>query len=972
MGEVYRARDTRLGRDVAIKILPENLATDPSRLRRFEQEARTVASLSHPNVVALYDIGTHGGAPYLVSELLEGETLGDRLEVGGLPIRDAVATAIQIARGLAAAHAKNIVHRDLKPANIFTTRDGQVKILDFGIAKLTRPERDAEVTETTRALSTETGAVIGTVGYMAPEQVRGLPTDHRTDIFAFGCVLYEMLSGRRAFQGATSADTISAILKEDPPPLRDLRETVSPGLQRIVDRCLQKRPEDRFSSAHDLALGLEAISTTSAPTELDATGPATVDGRGRPWSSLRGARSRVWLLGALIVLAAVVVAVPVGMRQYRQAWVRNQAMPELLRLVDARDYWPAFLLSRRIDAVVPGDATVANLRPRFTGTLRRDLKPAGAKVWARPRMGGDADWVELGAVTGAPIPAPLGYSVFKLEAPGFESREFGMTVTEFGWDQLTMKGFVTALARRGEVPEGMVRIDPPQQDTGFGYEAFGLFAMEQAGRIGSFFVDAREVTNKEYKRFVDAGGYQRREYWTEPFEHDGKNLSWDEAMALFRDATGRMGPAGWQVGSYEAGTDDLPVTGISWYEAAAYAAFAGKRLPSVYHFAVASARLVGGDILPASNFSGKLAPAGSYRGGLNYWGVYDAAGNAREWCRNAAGRERFALGGAADGPAYMFWNTDLSVRPPFDRNQTTGFRCIRPVAPGAQDAPLDRAVPVKPIPDWSNVKGFSDDAWKTWQSLLTYTKGPLDARLEWTDDTPPLWRMQKATFNAPYANERVVVYLFLPKNAPPPYQAVVFMQPGYGFFVGSSRDGRETQDQGYWDYFVKDGRAVVYVIYKGIYERGGGAPPPLEPSMTSMVMQVKDFFRTIDYLETRKDIRSDRLGFIGLSAGGDMGTMICAAEKRFRAAVFQGAGLFGMEPWDSEELGFSQRCSIPVQMVNGRSDGAARDAVFSALGVPPDRKRKIEFNGDHTLGGFEKEFIKANLEWFDKHLGSVR
>jgi eukaryotic-like serine/threonine-protein kinase len=984
MGEVYRAHDTRLGRDVAIKVLPADLASDPDRLRRFEQEARTVAALSHPNIVALFDIGTHDGAPFLVSELLEGHALSDAIDAAGrdgVSLRQAIDAAVQIARGLAAAHGKGIIHRDLKPANVFLTRDGHVKILDFGIAKLTRPDKDAGETAVTRAASTEMGHVVGTVGYMAPEQVRGLPCDHRADIFAFGCVLYEMLAGQRAFRGATPADTMSAILKEEPPPLVDLRRAVPPALQQIVDRCLEKRPEDRFSSAHDLGLALEAVGTGPQRARPDSASRVAEDvtaDTSRPSSpfarlssSLR-ARPWRWLLGALVVSAAVAVAVPVVNRQRQLAWVRNQAMPELLRRADARDYWPAFRLARQIEAVMPGDASVANLRPRFAGTLRREIRPKGAAVLARPRVGGDADWIELGTVTGKPIPAPLGYSVFKVQAPGFEPREFGMTVSEFGWDQFMWKGLVMALSRQGEAPEGMVRIDLPAEDVPFGYEAFGFLDLARAGRMGSFFADAREVTNREFKRFVDAGGYQRREYWTEPFERDGTILSWDEAVAQFRDATGRPGPAGWQVGAYEAGTEDLPVTGVSWYEAAAYAAFAGKRLPSVYHFAVASGRFVGGDILSASNFSGKLAPAGKYRGGLNYWSLYDAAGNAREWCANAAGHDRFALGGAADGPPYMFWNTDLALRSPFDRNPTTGFRCIRPVTPDAQDALLARPVAAKPRPDWSKAKGFSDEAWKTWQTLLSYAKAPLDEKLEWTDDSPPNWRMEKATFTAAYPNERVIVYLFLPKNVPPPYQAVIFVQAGYGFVVSSSQDGRNTQDLSYWDYLVKDGRAVVYPIYKGIYERGGGTPPPFEPTMTAWVPQAKDMIRTIDYLETRKDIRVDRLGFLGLSAGADVGTMICAVEKRFRTAVLQGAGLNGIEPMDSEELGFSRRCSIPTQMVNGRFDGSGQDAVFQALGMPLQRKRHIQFDGDHTLGGFEKDFMKVNLEWFDKYLGPVR
>jgi serine/threonine protein kinase len=261
MGEVYRARDTRLGRDVALKLLAGDLAADLDRLRRFEQETRAVASLSHPNILAVYDVGAQAGAPFMVSELLEGQSLSEWVTSGGLAVRKAVDMTVQIARGLAAAHEKGIVHRDLKPANVFVTKDGGVKILDFGIAKLTRPDTDAQATTVAVAPATDAGAVLGTIGYMAPEQVRGLPCDHRADIFALGCVLYELLAGQRAFRGAIPADTASAILKEDPLPLRDLRRAVSPELQQIVDRCLEKRPEDRFSSAHDLGLALEAVST---------------------------------------------------------------------------------------------------------------------------------------------------------------------------------------------------------------------------------------------------------------------------------------------------------------------------------------------------------------------------------------------------------------------------------------------------------------------------------------------------------------------------------------------------------------------------------------------------------------------------------------------------------------------------------------------------------------------------------------
>jgi Tol biopolymer transport system component len=266
MGEVYRARDPRLGRDVALKILPESFATDPDRLRRFEQEARAVAALNHPNIVAIHDIGEQSGSPYLVSELLEGTNLRAELASSALSQRKISDYAVQIAQGLAAAHEKNIVHRDLKPENLFVTREGRVKILDFGLAKLaarTDSNPDAAY-QTLTSAPTEAGVVMGTAGYMAPEQVRGAAVDSRTDIFAFGAVLYEMVSGQRAFKRDTAAETMTAILKEDPPEISELNHPVSPGLERIIRRCLEKNPEQRFQSAKDLAFALDALSGTTA------------------------------------------------------------------------------------------------------------------------------------------------------------------------------------------------------------------------------------------------------------------------------------------------------------------------------------------------------------------------------------------------------------------------------------------------------------------------------------------------------------------------------------------------------------------------------------------------------------------------------------------------------------------------------------------------------------------------------------
>jgi serine/threonine protein kinase len=275
MGEVYRARDPRLGREVAIKVLPASFSSDADRLRRFEQEARAASALNHPNILTVHDFGTHDGLPYVVSELLEGETLRSELAAGKLSQRRAIDYSVQIAHGLAAAHEKGIVHRDLKPENLFVTRDGRVKILDFGLAKLIQRNGPTgeETSAPTATPGTEPGIVLGTVGYMSPEQVRGKPADARSDIFSFGAILYEMLTGRRAFQGDSAADTMSAILKEDPPDLSVISQNVSPGLEQIVRHCLEKNPEQRFHSARDVAFTLGTLSGVSGVPALTSPVP---------------------------------------------------------------------------------------------------------------------------------------------------------------------------------------------------------------------------------------------------------------------------------------------------------------------------------------------------------------------------------------------------------------------------------------------------------------------------------------------------------------------------------------------------------------------------------------------------------------------------------------------------------------------------------------------------------------------------
>ena len=313
MGEVYRAKDPRLGRDVAIKVLPASFSADPDRLHRFEQEARAAGILNHPNITVVYDIGQHDGAPYVVQELLEGETLRSALAGGKLSQRKAIDYALQIAHGLAEAHEKGIVHRDLKPENLFVTKDGRVKILDFGLAKLTHQEEGGQATNLpTAAAGTEPGVVMGTLGYMSPEQVKGKSADARSDIFSFGAILYEMLSGQRAFHGDSAAETMSAILREEPPDLTVTNQSISPGLERIVRHSIEKNPEQRFHSAHDVAFDLEALSGTSGTSSS-----AMALSMGKPAPRI----GRFWLAGL------VAAALGAGLFAGRAIWKGSSASP---------------------------------------------------------------------------------------------------------------------------------------------------------------------------------------------------------------------------------------------------------------------------------------------------------------------------------------------------------------------------------------------------------------------------------------------------------------------------------------------------------------------------------------------------------------------------------------------------------------------------------------------------------------------
>ena len=408
MGEVYRARDPVLKREVAIKVLPSFVSRDPDRLRRFEQEAQAAAALNHPSILAVYRFGVFDGAPYLVSELLLGETLRQQLQRGPLPVRKAIDYGVQIAHGIAAAHEKGIVHRDLKPENLFVTQDGRIKILDFGLAKLTQPQPDQDATAPTITSATEPGVVMGTAGYMSPEQVRGKSVDHRGDVFAFGAILYEMLAGTRAFERSSSADTMAAILNEDPPSISQIAQGTPPGLQRVVHRCLEKNPEQRFQSASDLAFALEAPSESDGSSSLPGVAPV------RRWSR----KTLLWSTALIAVLALAFVGYLVIASRNRLASLRISDYTQITHDGNAgglrgTDGTRLYMFRGYFDigevAISGGD--VAPVRVALSDPVLMDVSPDGSKflvasitgatkishpIWSANILGGALQYLAVG------------------------------------------------------------------------------------------------------------------------------------------------------------------------------------------------------------------------------------------------------------------------------------------------------------------------------------------------------------------------------------------------------------------------------------------------------------------------------------------------------------------------------------------------------------------------------------------------
>ncbi len=945
MATVYLAEDLRHGRQVAIKVLEPGLAAALGT-ERFLREIEIAAKLTHPHILPLHDSGEADGFLYYVMPYVDGESLRQRLaREKQPPVADATRILKEVVDALAYAHAQGVVHRDIKPDNVMLS-GRHALVADFGIAKAL-----SEVNAPQQL--TSFGVAIGTPQYMAPEQAAGdADIDFRADIYSVGVVAYEMLAGRPPFTGTNLQQLLRAQIEEIPQALGEIRSDLTPGLSNAVMRCLAKSREDRWQSATELLGELEAVTTPVSGSTAVHVAPAQRSRRGRNWLLLSA--------GAVAVLCLVGWATGLFGGRKDEKWLRTEVVPEIHRLVDGDKPLAAHLLALQTDAARPADPTLVDVWRTFAARATITSEPPGALVSIRNYDGPDQTWHALGKtpLNNAWFPKD-GFYRLRFELDGYRPEEVAASY----WWLLESGRF--PLDRLGTIPDGLVRVP--------GVEVTGP-ALEPQSKVGGYLLDRYEVSNKRYKAFIDAGGYQRPELWKHPFSENGHALTFEQAMARFVDRTGRPGPSTWELSDFPKGQADYPVSGVSWYEAAAYAAFEGRDLPSVKHWRRAAGVSGARWIVPASNFADKgPAPVGQYPA-IGRFGASDMAGNVREWCFNeedGASGFRFILGGGWNDPPYQY--VDGYAQSAWDRSVTNGFRLVT-YADTAEALQRANAAIARPSRDFSKEKPVGDAEFRVFLREYAYDKKPLNARIEQTETTED-WTRQKVTFDAAYGSERMVAYVFLPKRGSVPYQPIVLF-PGSGALFENSID----QESFFWDFLVRSGRALVFPVYRGTFERRTDLKddePNASVAYRDYVIQwARDLGRTVDYLETRKDFDTAKLGYFGVSWGGLLGGLMPAVEQRIKVAVLLVAGL-SLNPVlpEADPFNFLPRITIPVLMLNGRLDHffpveTSQLPMFQLLGTPPDRKKQLIYDAGHLVP--HSQVIKETLDWFDRYLGPVQ
>ncbi|HUG27121.1 MAG TPA: bifunctional serine/threonine-protein kinase/formylglycine-generating enzyme family protein, partial [Gemmatimonadales bacterium] len=883
-------------RQVAIKVLRPELAAAIGAAR-FLREIELTASLQHPHILPLFDSGEAAGMLFYVMPYVEGESLRDRLERHArLPLAEALQVAGDVASALSYAHEHDIVHRDIKPENILLA-DGEALVADFGIALAVQSAAGERMTQT--------GLSLGTPAYMSPEQIAGSQAvDGRSDVYALGCVLYEMLAGVPPFTGPSVQSILAQVLTEPPPPVRGLRDEVPMDLDAAIARALAKEPAERFGTPREF---LAACTVPPVPA-------------GR-------AAGRRNVLVAVAGLGAAVVALFMLWQTVQTARAR-ESLATIRDLAEAGRYVDAYALAARAERRLGADSTLAELMARVSDLFTVQSEPPGARIYLQrmPDEGGSpGDSLLLGTT---PIVARrLPRAEYRLTAhrdgltplERVASSEFGRAHLP-GWEGRTVT-IQLAIPAAGTVPEGMVAIP------GGRYELVGPdLPIGHSIELRAYFLDRHEVTNAEYREFVRRGGYADASLWAAAAA-DGVT------PANLLDRTGLPAPREWVSQAPPADGAKHPVTGVTWYEATAFCASLEKRMPTLYEWHKAARNGTvshRGVIMPwgymsaavrterRANFAGTgTAPVDAFPFGISPWGVYGLAGNVKEWLRNPAPGGYTVAGGSWQDPAYLF--TVPGALPALSTSPALGFRCARDAAAGEGDQGAGQVLDDRSTPVYRPVGA---EAFRNLLAFYRYDPQPANARVVVTDETPD-WRKERIWIDG-VAGDSVLLHLYQPANAAPPFQTIIYVPNASVFFFEPLWRSVE-RDLGP---HLKAGRAVLATVLHGMLERplpAGSSPPP-PPSVgfrDLMVRHATELRMSMDYLGTRDEFDMGRLAYYGFSWGAGSRLGFAAVDDRYQAVVFVGAGIDErMQPTlpEAANFNFAPYIAVPKLMVNGRHD----------------------------------------------------
>jgi predicted esterase len=678
-------------------------------------------------------------------------------------------------------------------------------------------------------------------------------------------------------------------------------------------------------------------------------------------------------LGITVIAAAgTIVALAMELREYRSA--RIELLPRVEALAEQGDYVGAFELALEAEESLPEDPVLRGLFERISVTMSFVTDPPGADVYYRRYSATSDDWQLLGTTPLDDVRLPRVVSAWRVEKAGYG-------VAERSGEPFD--GTYRIELIDGHLREGLVRVPATQRVfllTGY---------VRRPYEVPTFLAQRHEVTNAEYAEFVRSGGYENPEYWSDlSFVRDGDNVGWAAAVDAFRDTTGRFGPATWEGGTFPEGAGPYPVTGISWFEAAAYARFRDMALPTIQQWSSMTlfpaqheiekesdggtgSGLYRSELAALSNFSEQGPAVVGINPGLAPFGTLDAAGNVREWCWNATGdepgSERYILGGSWRDPTYLY--TYGVARSPWDRSDVNGVRLVsEEIAARELRAPM-------PLPERETLAPVSDEVFAVYRALFDYDPAPLNAVVESVASESVHWVQETVSFDAVYGGERVLAHVFLPKNIEPPYQVVMYYPSSNAIYRRDSAD----LELDFVDFIIKSGRALVFPVLWGTYERNVGLdttwPKNTREYSDNVVKWIQDFRRTVDYLETRDDLDSDKLGFYGFSWGGWNGPMVMALDDRFKTGVYLSGGIPPtLARPEASSASYASRVTQPVLMISGKDDvirpvATYQAPMFESLGTTAELKRHAILEGGH-LPPWTAVVAEA-LDWFDQYLGET-